>query len=64
MLEAEVALANETQVRNSTRFICSPTNDFEGAVEYLKKYPKYKDPNRRRWDIVSHPDRIEFGRVD
>ena len=64
MLESDVALANETQIRNSTRVICSPTSDFRYAVEYLKRNPKYKNPDRKRWDVISYPDRIEFGRID
>jgi hypothetical protein len=64
MSERDVLLANETQIRNSTQFICSPTSNFEYATEYLRTYPKYKDPDRKRWEIVLFPDRIELGIID
>ena len=64
MSEDDVLLSNNTQIRTSTRFIYSAANSFEYASEYLKKYPRYKDPGRKRWDLINYQDRIEFGRID
>jgi hypothetical protein len=38
-------------------------DDFESATEFLQRYPKYKDPERSRWDMTSDHDKIDFGRI-
>lgn len=39
---------NNYQVTNSTRFLYSKTNNFDDAREFLRKFPDYKKPNRKR----------------
>lgn len=63
MSHNDVLFANQLQLVSSTRFIYSPTNDFGSATEFLQRYPKYKDPDRSRWDMTSDHDRIDFGRI-
>lgn len=63
MSDNDVLFANQLQLVSSTRFIYSPTNDFESATEFLQRYPKYKDPERSRWDMTSDHDKIDFGRI-
>ena len=59
-----VLFANQLQLRSATRFIYSPTDDFESATEFLQRNPKYKDPERSRWDMTSDHDKIDFGRIE
>jgi len=59
----DILFANQLQLVSSTRFIYSPTNDFESATESLQRYPKYKNPERSRWDMTSDHSKIDFGRI-
>ena len=63
LVQKQVVLSNETQIRSSTRFIYSPVDNFEIAKLYLKEYPEYKKPNRSRWKVISDHNKTEFIKI-
>lgn len=56
----DVMRSNFSQVASSTRFIYSPTDNFDEADNFLVKWPEYRDPLRARSKIVSTQDKYEF----
>lgn len=46
--EEQIIRHNNYQVNNSTRFLYSQSDDFTIARNFLKKFPKYKKPQRDR----------------
>jgi Protein of unknown function (DUF4238) len=60
MSEEEVNFANICQLKSSVRFIFSFENNLNIASEYLKKYPKYKDPKRSRSKVITNGDLTEL----
>jgi hypothetical protein len=60
MSEQEVYDANITQIKSSVRHIFSSENNFDTALDYLNKYPEYRDPNRSRVKVITNGDSIEL----
>jgi hypothetical protein len=48
-----IIFENMLQVQSSSRFIyASSDNDFERAKSFLSEYPLFKNPNRRRTNLL------------
>ena len=60
MTREEIELANICQLKSSVRFIFSSEENFDLAIEYLKKYPIYNNPNRNRLKIVTIDNQINL----
>lgn len=58
-----VIFHNELQTQTATRFIYSPSPDFRIAERYLEINPTYRNPQRRRVVVKSHPEKVEFLRT-
>jgi hypothetical protein len=59
MSTSMVNFANLLQVRSSTRFVYSATNDFKSARNYLTNNPRFRNPKRSRWKVFTDKNRIE-----
>ncbi len=52
-------LANQVQLRSSTRFVYSRTDDFSLAKRYLKSNRKFCNSARPRWKVFTKDNKIE-----